>query len=78
MAYDEGLATRVRDVLADRPGLVEKTMFGGLAFLVHGNMACGVRGDDLMVRVSPEVADEGLAAGGPRRSRRGRRPAAVG
>ena len=50
MAYDEGLATRVRDVLADRPGLVEKTMFGGLAFLVHGNMACGVRGDDLMVR----------------------------
>src|SRR5215218_2820077 len=66
MAYDEGLATRVRDVLGDRPGLVEKTMFGGLAFLVHGNMACGVRGDDLMVRVSPEVADAALAEPGVR------------
>jgi TfoX/Sxy family transcriptional regulator of competence genes len=57
MAYDEGLATRVRDVLCDRPGLAEKQMFGGLAFLLHGNMACGVRGDDLIVRVAAEVAD---------------------
>jgi TfoX/Sxy family transcriptional regulator of competence genes len=57
MAYDEGLATRVRDVLGDRPGLAEKQMFGGLAFLLHGNMACGVRGDDLIVRVAAEVAD---------------------
>ena len=57
MAYDEGLATRVRDVLGDRPGLAEKKMFGGLAFLLHGNMACGVRGDDLIVRVAAEVAD---------------------
>jgi hypothetical protein len=46
MAYDEGLATRVRELLGDQPGLVEKQMFGGLAFLVSGNMACGVRGDD--------------------------------
>ena len=66
MAYDEGLATRVRDVLGDRPGLVEKKMFGGLAFLVHGNMACGVRDDDLMVRVSPEVGDAALADPGVR------------
>jgi hypothetical protein len=66
MAYDEGLATRVRDVLGDRPGLVEKKMFGGLAFLLHGNMACGVRGDDLMVRVSPEVGDAALADPGVR------------
>jgi TfoX N-terminal domain len=57
MAYDEGLATRVRDVLGDRGGLAEKKMFGGLAFLLHGNMACGVRGDDLIVRVAAEVAD---------------------
>jgi TfoX N-terminal domain len=56
MAYDEGLATRVRDALGDQPGLAEKKMFGGLAFLVHGNMACGVRGDDLMVRVAAEEA----------------------
>jgi hypothetical protein len=46
MAYDEGLATRVREVLGDRPGLAEKQMVGGLAFLVHANMACGVRAED--------------------------------
>ena len=56
MAYDEGLATRVREVLGDQPELVEKKMFGGLAFLMHGNMACGVRGDDLIVRVAAEAA----------------------
>jgi hypothetical protein len=57
MAYDEGLATRVRDLLGERPGLAEKKMFGGLAFLLDGNMACGVRGDDLIVRVAAEEAD---------------------
>jgi hypothetical protein len=66
MAYDEGLATRVRDILGDRPGLAEKKMFGGLAFLLQGNMACGVRGDDLIVRVAAEVAD---AAQGERGTR---------
>jgi TfoX-like protein len=66
MAYDEGLATRVRDVLGDRPGLAEKKMFGGLAFLLHGNMACGVRGDDLMVRVAAEEADTALDEPGAR------------
>ena len=42
-------------------------MFGGLAFLLHGNMACGVRGDDLIVRVAAEVADaaQGDRAPGP-------------
>jgi TfoX/Sxy family transcriptional regulator of competence genes len=57
MAYDEGLATRVRDVLGEQPGLAEKKMFGGLAFLLNGNMACGVRGDDLIVRVAADTAD---------------------
>ena len=66
MAYDEGLATRVREVLGDQPGLAEKKMFGGLAFLLHGNMACGVRGDDLMVRVDPELGDAALAEPGVR------------
>ena len=56
MAYDEGLATTVRDAIGDRPGLAEKRMFGGLAFLVHGNMACGVRGDDLRRWVDRGVA----------------------
>jgi hypothetical protein len=54
MAYDEGLATRVREAIGDRPGLAEQQMFGGLAFLVHGNMACGVRGDDLIVRLAAD------------------------
>jgi hypothetical protein len=63
MGYDEGLATRVREVIGDQPGLAEKQMFGGLAFLLHGNMACGVRGDDLIVRLAAETAD--AAAGEP-------------
>jgi hypothetical protein len=54
MAYDEGLATRIREVLGERPGLAEKQMFGGLAFLVQGNMACGVRGEDLIVRLAAD------------------------
>jgi hypothetical protein len=66
MAYDEGLATRVRDVLGDQPGLAEKQMFGGLAFLLHGNMACGVRGDDLIVRVAAEKAEAALGEPGTR------------
>jgi hypothetical protein len=66
MAYDEGLAARVREVIGDRPRVAEKKMFGGLAFLVHGNMACGVRGDDLIVRVAPEVADAALGERGVR------------
>jgi hypothetical protein len=57
MAYDEGLATRIRDAIGDRPGLAEKQLFGGLAFLVHGNMACGVRGGDLIVRLAADVAE---------------------
>ena len=66
MAYDEGLATRVREVLGDQPELVEKKMFGGLAFLLHGNMACGVRGEDLIVRVAAETADAALGEPGTR------------
>jgi TfoX/Sxy family transcriptional regulator of competence genes len=66
MAYDEGLATRVREVLGDQPGVAEKKMFGGLAFLVGGNMACGVRGDDLMVRVAADQADAALEEPGAR------------
>jgi hypothetical protein len=56
MAYDERLAARVRDMIREQPGLAEKQMFGGLAFLLHGNMACGLRDDDLRRWV-----DRGLA-----------------
>ena len=54
MAYDEGLAQRIRETLGDRPGLVEKKMFGGVGFMLQGNMACGVNKEDLIVRVGPE------------------------
>jgi TfoX/Sxy family transcriptional regulator of competence genes len=55
MAYDEGLAQRVREALANSPGLTEKKMFGGLCFLIGGNMACGIVGEELMVRVGPDA-----------------------
>jgi TfoX/Sxy family transcriptional regulator of competence genes len=61
MAYDEGLAQRIREVLGELPGLVEKKMFGGIGFMVHGNMACGVHKDALIVRVGPEGHEEALA-----------------
>ncbi len=61
MAYDEGLAQRIREALADADGLSERRMFGGIAFMLHGNMAVGISGDELMVRVGPEAYDEALA-----------------
>ena len=56
MAYDEGLAERIRGVLDARSDVDERKMFGGIAFLVAGNMACGVMRDDLMVRMEPDAA----------------------
>jgi TfoX/Sxy family transcriptional regulator of competence genes len=53
MPYDEHLADRVRRVLADRRDVVEKAMFGGLAFMVRGHMTCGLVGETLMLRVDP-------------------------
>ncbi|MDE2867668.1 MAG: TfoX/Sxy family protein [Chloroflexota bacterium] len=60
MAYDEGLAQRIHEVLAGDAGLTERRMFGGVAFMLHGNMAVGISGDELMVRVGPEAYDEAL------------------
>ena len=58
MAYDEGLAARVRDLVAGEP-VVEKKMFGGLAFLVGGNMSVAASGQGgLMVRVDPAQTEE--------------------
>ena len=73
MAYDEALAARVRDRLAGEDGRTEKAMFGGLAFLVGGNMSVGIRGDDLMVRVGPEGAEAALERPHARRSFMGER-----
>ena len=61
MAYDQALAQRIREALAGEPDLVEKRMFGGVGFLIRGNMACGVHGDDLIVRVGPGRYPEALA-----------------
>lgn len=61
MAFDQGLAERIRTVLRDRPELAERKMFGGLAFLVNGNMCCGIVGDELMVRVGPDGHAAALA-----------------
>jgi hypothetical protein len=61
MAYDETLVVRLRDVLRTQDGLSEKRMFGGVAFLVGGNMSCGVLGAELIVRTSPERAEALLA-----------------
>jgi TfoX/Sxy family transcriptional regulator of competence genes len=61
VAFDEQLAERVREQLAAERGLAEKAMFGGVAFLLDGNMAVGLSGDELMVRVGPDRSDEALA-----------------
>jgi TfoX/Sxy family transcriptional regulator of competence genes len=61
VAYDEGVAQRVREALAEVPGVEEKRMFGGLAFMVRGHMACGVVGRELMVRVGPDAHAQALS-----------------
>jgi TfoX/Sxy family transcriptional regulator of competence genes len=60
MAYDEGLAQRIREALEAEPDVAEKKMFGGLAFLLRGHMCVGVVGEELMVRVGPEAHAEAL------------------
>jgi TfoX/Sxy family transcriptional regulator of competence genes len=61
MAYDEGLAQRIRELLDDDPRISEKKMFGGVAFLVNGKMGVGIIQDELMVRVGPEAFEDALA-----------------
>jgi TfoX/Sxy family transcriptional regulator of competence genes len=56
VAYDEELADRVRDVLATEDGMTERKMFGGLAFVVGGHMACGIVGNDLVLRLGVDAA----------------------
>ena len=54
MAYGEALADRIGVILKDQPNVVGKKMFGGIAFMVNGNMCCGVVKDTLMLRVGAE------------------------
>ena len=72
MAFDALLADRVRDTIAVRDGVTEKKMFGALAFFLAGNMACGVRGDELFVRLPPEEVERALAEPGVRPFEMGR------
>jgi hypothetical protein len=66
MAFDELLAARVRNALPRHVELQERKMFGGLAFLLHGNMSVGVHGTDLIVRIDPSETEEALARPGVR------------
>jgi TfoX/Sxy family transcriptional regulator of competence genes len=67
VAYDEELATRIRELVGDEPGVEEKKMFGGLAFLVGGNMAVAASGQGgLLVRVDPDQSDALVAKTGAR------------
>ena len=61
MAYDEDLADRVRALFLGRDGVREQKMFGGLAFMLNGNMACGLLGSELVVRVGRENLEDALS-----------------
>lgn len=77
MAFDEELAERVRSILASAGlTLTEKKMFGGLSFLIGGNMCCGVMGEDLLARVGPDAAASALAEPATRPFDMGRGPSA--
>jgi TfoX/Sxy family transcriptional regulator of competence genes len=62
MAYDEALAARVRQALGGRADVVEKAMFGGVTFMVAGNMCCGVNRSDLILRLDANTTAEDLGS----------------
>jgi TfoX/Sxy family transcriptional regulator of competence genes len=61
MAFDDGVAQRLREVFAGQRGIIEKKMFGGIAFMHRGNMCCGVVNETLMARVGPDAYADALA-----------------
>lgn len=66
MAYDESLAERVDAHIGDREGITERKMFGGIAWMLNGNMATGILGDELIVRVGEEAGEAALGEPGTR------------
>jgi len=66
MAYDEGLAAIMRDDLSEQDGMTERKMFGGLCFMIHGNMVCGVTKTGAMYRVGKDQDAAALAIEGTR------------
>lgn len=61
MTYNKELSIRIRQCLTDVQNVTGKVMFGGVGFLVNGNMACGVHGENLIIRLSPADGDKALA-----------------
>ena len=66
MAFDAKLVERVRGEIGNRPGLSEKPMFGCAAFFVNGNLGCGVRGKELLIRIDPSSSGAASKAPGVR------------
>ena len=66
MAYDKQFADRIRKALGKPPKLSEREMFGGIGFMLRGNMACGVIGNELMVRIAKEATESTLKEPGAR------------
>jgi hypothetical protein len=66
VAYDQRIADDIRARIGGHPGLVEKEMFGGIAFMIRGNMAVGVSGDELMVRVGADAHESAISLPGAR------------
>ena len=66
MAYDEALADRIRPVIELRADVTERKMFGGIGWMLGGNMAVGIMGDELLVRLDPDDADQALTEPGVR------------
>lgn len=60
MPYDDGLAQRIRTILGDSSALEEREMFGGVGFVLAGNLVCGVHGDKLLARVGPDASEDAL------------------
>ena len=78
MTYSEAQAARVRKALAGRKEITEKEMFGGIAFLLGGNMCVGVHGEDLIVRIEPSTTEAMLNEPGAKPFDLSGRPAMAG
>ena len=74
MAYNTDVADRIRARIGPRPELTEREMFGGIAFMISGNMAVGVSGEELMVRVGKDAHEQAVARPGARTFDMGARP----
>ena len=74
MAFDERLAQRIRDQLGGTDAVAERKMFGGLSFMVGGNLCVGVMGDELIARVGPDATEAALGRPGSRLFDFGGRP----